>query len=290
MENSKSIIILLSGNLSQEIQTTLENNNVVIFDINQTNESASDKIFNESKFFGLISISVASGNIVAIRDAELYMTKKGNLSLLNSFTRRIPGTSENNYNFITVSDIYMIDKKLSTQLNLLLTWSKKNATIMSYSEFLKYEFKNNSPIKSNIKVTCGLTCKFFNDKKEIEGDGHKTCAYNISIDEANKLLDEYKVHFGQEYDSKIISLNVENKQGGHIISIPKLGATAHITLNTCIKSSLSGPVLEKFNQDMLKFNLIDIDPTIKQNKTIELKHSSNGSVEIIGWYMYAVDS
>lgn len=64
---------------------------------------------------------------------------------------------------------------------------------------------------------------------------------------------------------------------------------SYITNNTTIRSVLSGPVVEKYNDGVMQFMLSEIDPKVKQDKNITIEKTADTKVEIFGWYTYAVD-
>lgn len=288
----KSTIFLIQGDSTDDLNKKMEDSKIIIFDYRKTFENASDKIFNESKFFGMICLSVAQGNLVAIINSQDYITKKGNLSIFHALISRIPGTTSNNYNFIIIAEKdYSKDKqKLEEKnpTNMLYIWGDKYAKIISPDEFLGLTITPNIPFKSDIKVTCGLIGKFIDNDSNIIC-GHITRAFNISLEEALKLEEDNKFHVGKKYNGNNISLMVENKKGGNVMMIKDLGETAHITLNTTIKSSLSGQILEKYNNKILEFNIQDIDHSIKLPKNIIINHSHDALIEITGWYIYNIE-
>ena len=288
----KTNIILIQNELTEKLSKTLNDNKIEIHDIRFIQEDASDRLFNESKFFGMICLSIASGKNVAVVNAQEFMTKKGTLSLANCLTNRIKDANFEDFIFMTIRKLdYKPDNKKKTNINLLFEWTNKSGKIMSEEEFDKYEFTNYTPQKyNNFKVTNGLTCIVSNEKENMKISGHKTCGYNMSLEESNKLLFEYKQHIGQKYEGKNITLTVDGKASGSIIMIPKLGETAHVTINTSIKSSLSGKVIEMFNKNTLEFKLQDIEPTAKLNRDIKIKHENDCLVEITGWYNYIIQS
>ncbi|AYV78298.1 MAG: hypothetical protein Edafosvirus9_12 [Edafosvirus sp.] len=336
-DTHKSLIILIQGNSTTELTNKLNGKKITIVDLKTFYENASDQSFNESKFFGTICILVADGKIVAITNAQEYVSSKGNLSLLYALTTRIKGTSNSNYQFVSIFQPEYINglttkeeikntatnesKKGGNKKNepvnkndMFYKWSEKNSTIVPFDKLDSHEFKENQPIKSELKVTCGLLCNYetlnSGPHRTIaygppEGPitimpnytttyGHRTIAYGVSCEEAKKLEEENKSYIGKKYDSKLISLTVNEKAGGHVVVIPELGVTAHVTVNTVIQSSLSGPIVEKLNSNTLEFKLSDINPKLnnpeKTDKNLAIKETGGTIVNVTGWYCYAVEN
>ena len=147
-----------------------------------------------------------------------------------------------------------------------------------------YILKCTKQMNYPVKVTCGLTCK-----TDSGIYGHKTCAYGVTVDEANTIKSEYDKYIGNKYIGHNIIVNVNQKYGGSIIQIPELSKTTHVTNNTIIKSVLSGPILEKYNENILDFTLTDIDPSAKVNKSINILCDDDKlEVKIDGWYCYLI--
>lgn len=274
-----STIILTPEQFIKEVPKNFE-----VLDQAMFYENASDKLFNENKFLGLICLSVYLGKNVVITNAQHLITKKGNLVLANALTTRLPGTKLENYNFITIKNPMV---KPDNLIKMLYEWGNTNGKVMTFEELHNYDFPNIQKIESEIKVTCGLLCDYVNPYHNIV-KAHKTCAYGILYNDAVKMEDEYKKHILQKYEGQILTLDIDNKFGGEVVSIPMLGKNAHLTINTTIKSVLSGKIVEKFDQNINKVMLNEIDPTVKQNKKIEIVPDKKIDVDVVGWYVYAI--
>ena len=285
-------IVLIKGNPTELLTGSLKDKNIVLHNSNDTFENANDKAFNESKFFGTVCVSLSSDN-VAFSDAETLVTKKGALSIVYTFGTRMK-LKVNELTFVVVAD----DKT-----GVLCDWAVKNKVeIVTVDEFKEYVCEPNkvnvdlnkvkvdlNKVNVDLKVTCGLMCRSLNVQEKEPIIGHRTCAFGVSLDEANKLKEDNGEHIKQTYDGCNIALTIDGKNGGSVIAIPQLGSTAHITNNTTIRSVLSGPVVEKYNDGVMQFMLSEIDPKVKQDKNITIEKTADTKVEIFGWYTYAVD-
>lgn len=281
-------IVLLNVPAKTEVLDVCEKKNLILLHPERLKESASTVIFNENKYFGTICLEVAKGNTVIIPNASDYINKKGNLTLVYHLISRLAGTSHSNYNYIVISE-----KEDGSQL---LKWAGKYAKCMTLAEFTDYEMPKTIIDKPyELKVTCGLLTKHLQDKKEITG--HVTRDYNIGMEDATMLEENNKKYVNNKYKATIVQLTLndekdknKNKPGGSILDLPDLGEFAHVTNNTAIKSSLSKAVLSKFEQNVLQFNLQEIDKTAKINPTLTLTKVEEVEVEVIGWYCYALES
>ena len=299
MDNIKLItIVLIHGeNIDPLVTKKLQENNVTIMDQRNTWENASESGLNDSKFCGMLSVEALLGKNLAIVNAETFMNKKNNLSFVSTLVSRIKGIklSLENFNFITImqKDYKYDEQKEIKKMEIadhFFRWSLANSEIMTVDNFLKYEITAGTPIKGTIKVTCGLVGKTVKDTDETQIVGHKTVGYGIDLESSNVLFKEWQQHIGKSYDSNIVGLVVNEKEGGRIIHIPALGTTAHFTVNTSIKAFLSGAVLEKFNNSIFEFKLSEIDNTVKEDKdkSIVIKKVADTVVEVTGWYVYAI--
>lgn len=283
-------IILVPGPMTPELTILFNQKKIKILDRDMTKETASDKMFNENKYMGTLCLEVATGTTLAIPEAADYLTKKGGLSLSYHFATKIPGTSSANYSFILVYDTDTKDPDLKTKEGQLLKWATENARVMTVSEFTTYNIPIPAAMTTPYKmsVTCGRLTT--HKQNNVNVTGHSTCNYAITCDEAQLLQENNQIHMGKTYNGTIVKLSVDGKDGGIIIQISSLGDTVHITNNTTIKSSLSGPVLEKMNSNIMEFNLQDIDKTAKQNPRLKIEKVGETEVTITGWYCYAIES
>lgn len=277
---SKVQIFLLQKPITDEIIGLLQNKKITYLDRKDYFESANDTTFNESKFMGTFALKVALGQSVILTEPETFITKKGGLSLSYHI-----GTRANNipHQFILISDKDIKDSNNDKSQDKI---RKCVHEVITFEQFEKYnvnEVKTEIETELNkIKVTCGLLAKAGNVT------GHITRAFGISYDESKIIEENNAIHFDKIYSGHNIKLTVNGKEGGSVISIPSLGKLAHITNNTVIRSVLSGPVLEKYENDIFEFGLKDIDKAAKQDLPIKLEKGDKMDVLISGWYCYAI--
>ena len=277
----------------KEITDYLKDNGVKILNKKLYYESASDFQFNESKFMGLVALAVAQGSPVAIPYAGDFLNKKNTLSLGPAILIRAQNLSYNDLQYILITENKTSDpeKKKPSKENILLECVKQYGKIFCKKELLDYKVPTYVLKKSDVKVTCGFLTEY-KDSKDKVVNGHVTESYNITMDEEEKIKKEREHFIGEILDSSIIKLMLDDgksqKLGGDIVLIPKLGETAHITVNTIIKSSLSKLVLEKYSAGCLEFNLQDIDPNSKQNPKLTISKVADTKINITGWYCYAI--
>lgn len=285
-------IILTAGQLTAELKTVCDKKQLYCAVKSSTYESASEASFNESKFVGTVCLKVSEGQTVVLPNAEDFMTKKGTLQLQYNLTTRIPSSKNENYKFILVIDDTNFDSK-SKEFQLV-EWCKKNGTIMTLQEFSDYEIpKTVLPKPHDVKVTTGLLTNHQQFGQAITG--HRTLTYNVTVSDGQTSCENNAMHINKIYQGQIIKLTIDDgktgeKDCGHIVMIPDLGPTAHITVKTSIKSSVSGPVLEKYNSGVYEFNLQDVDPASKQNPKIKVSNVDSTLVMITGTYTYATES
>lgn len=258
-------IFFTQGPIPDHIMNLLSKKGITYMSPTDFYESANDGSFNESKFMGSIALTVAQGKPIILSDIKNYITKKGNgLTLSYHIDKR----AKISHTFILITESNELDN---------LTIKK-----ISLDEFEKYNTEQIKTDMSKIKVTCGLL------GTTGKTTGHITRAFGISYDESNLLQENNAVHLNKVYSGTNIKLNVSGKEGGAVIMIADLGETAHITNNTSIRSVLSGPVLEKYNNKIMEFKLKDIDENAKQDLTIKLEKDDDVYVLITGWYCYAI--
>jgi len=286
-------IILTPGPTTVEFAAACDQKKLFIFDKDVTKETASDDAFNGSKFFGTVCQMVSEGKTVAITDAADNLTKKGDLMLQHNLTSRVPGTSKANYSFILVTDDNVEKANKKSKEGQLYEWAKKNAKVMTIEEFTKTEFPTNVSVDKpyDVKVTCGLLTSHMQDGAVT---GHMTKGFGFTIPDAELAQENNHDHVGKTYKGEIIKLTVNDgksgdKDGGSIIMVPDVGPISHITNNTEIKSALSGPVLEKYNNKVMEFDLVEIDPTTKRNLKLKVEKVGETDVTVTGWYSYAIE-
>jgi hypothetical protein len=276
--NMASLIFLHQGPFSPDIIKTSNEKNIRLMSRTDFVETANDKSLTESKFMGTIALFAALKKPIFLPNAEEFVTKKGGLSLSYLMSTRAKGVT---YEFILVTDL---DPQNSKDDKLFSCVSKH----ITLKEFSEYVLPTNVPIDlSNIKVTCGLLTDHVQDEKVVTG--HMTRGYGITYDESLVIEENNASHLQKTYNGTIIKLTLnKDKDGGSIVMVSDLGATAHITNNTGIKAMLSGPVLEKYNDGIMEFHLQDIDKTAKQNLDIRVEKAGKTEVLVTRFYVYAI--
>jgi hypothetical protein len=285
MSSEKTVIVLVIGASVGTYQKPIS-----IIDKIQLFENCSDGSFNDSKFMGTFAMSVFKGGAhPVIPFAEDTISPKGTSSLIYALTSRLKGTSPKDYVFKLVHPDSYDPESGSIKEQNLFRWSKANGSVMTETEFNSLDLKPNPPFSIPVKVTCGLVCQYQKNGRTMTG--HKTIAFGIGMDEADKLKQEYDDHIGKVHKGEEISLFVNEKQGGSVVKIQSLGDTAHLTVNTDIKSVLSGPLLEKYNANVQDFKLSQIDPNAKTDKNLRIaKEKDDFDVTVTSWYSYLVEN
>ena len=283
-------VILVPGQLSTALQTVCNNKGLLVFTKESTHESASEALFNGSKFTGTLCLKVAEGNTLVLPNAEDFITKKGTLQLVYDLTTRIPLTKSENYQFILVTDV--INPEPKSKETQLVEWAKKHAKIISIKEFTDYIIPKTTLSKPyDMKVTSGLLTTYKQNGSDITG--HMTRNYNVMVSDASSAHENNAMYIGKKYPGQIIKLMIDDgkseKEGGHIVMIKDLGETAHVTVRTGIKAALSKNVLEKYNANVHEFHLQEIDTTSKQNLKIKVSKVGDTEVLVSEWYTYALE-
>lgn len=272
-----SIVFLHIGALSSDI---LEQKKVTVINKDAFLETANDASFNESKYAGTIALYVAQRIPIVISNSEDFITKKGGLSLSYHIATRANKAASK---FILVTD-HTQDLDPKSNEGKLFKLVPDHVTTQ---EFLKYDIVLSKIVDlSNIKVTCGLLTSHVQNGVKITG--HMTRGFGITYDNALLIKENNAEFFQKLFKGEIVQLITNGKDGGSIVMVSDLGKTAHITNNTSIKSMLSGPVLEKYNDGIMEFNLQDIDKTAKTSVPITLVKGAITEVLITGFYIYAI--
>lgn len=283
-------VILVPGQLTSALKTVCDNKHLIVFTRESTYESASENMFNGSKFTGTLCQKVAEGNTLVLQNAEDFITKKGTLQLFYDLTTRIPPTKSENYQFILMTDNAEPEPK-SKEFQLV-AWAKTHAKIMSVKDFTSFEVPKTTLSKPyELKVTSGLLTT--HKQNGLDVTGHMTRNYNVTVSDATSAHENNAMFIGKKYPAQLIKLTVDDgkseKEGGNIVMVKDLGETAHVTVKTLIKAALSGQVLEKYNAGTLEFNLQDIDPSSKQNPKLKVSKVADTEVLVSGWYTYALE-
>lgn len=275
---NKLTIVLIIGQYTEEIKSHFDSINLQIYDANKFYENASNNIFNESKFFGTVAYDLMNGIKVAINKADKFINKKGNNILINTLLYRLPE--------IKFDDLELIAICQDENKEKYMEWFNNNCKLINIDD-VKNLLLSDNKISTNYKVTSGLIAEFMHFDNNLI-TGHITLGYNKTRDEADIIKLNNKNLINQEFESKLFSILVDDEFGGEIVLIPKLGPTIHITVNTIIKSSLSGPIMDKYNNNILEFNLTEIDASIKQDKKIRIQYISNVIIKIKDLYCYCI--
>lgn len=269
MEQPSIPIFLTIGSIPKQILELSQKKGITFINKNDLLENANDASFNESKFMGIVALSIAQGKIIILDNAESFVTKKGSLSLNYHIAVRANNTP---VKYILICD-NPTDSKIFKCVN----------EVISIDQFENYNTAISKPDMSKIKVTCGLTGTAGTTS------GHITRAFNISFVDSELLKEHNSIYLQKTYLGINIGLTVNGKSGGSVIHIQDLGPTAHITNKTSIKAVLSGPIVEKYNDGVMEFQLKDIDPSAKQDLTIKIEKTEDLQVLVTGWYCYALE-
>jgi hypothetical protein len=283
-------IFLLPSGVTDIVQDTCTNKGIIILDKESFKESASNSLFNDSKFEGVVAQTVATSPLVLIPNAHQFISKKGALTLKQCLSSRIPGTNKNSFKFMMIADT--VYKKGSPE-EKLQCWinNAANGSIITTKQFESINTPTSDLPSYSLKLTCGLLAKF--NQTDV---GHITRAFGITSDEEQVLEQTDASHINKVYNGELINLEIADektkvkKQGGQIMFVKELGKVSHITINTSIKSVLSGAVIEKYIGGITSFGLQEIDSVAKQNHIITVtKVDGEHPVTVTGWYSYALD-
>jgi hypothetical protein len=285
-QTKKFSIVLLPDDITNEIRTILDHKKILFMDPKPLFETANGIPLNDSKYNGTICLNIAQGYIVAIPNAKKLMTKKGTMSLMHTLVSRIPETAPENYHFILVSTHDDIPAQI--ERNPLFDWANKRGQIVTLDQFKDLEIVTRDPFLDKIKITCGLSTSFLQDNKEMTG--HVTRDYGLLFNDSILLQENNQRFINKTYNGEVIQLILDDtKKSGYVVYVPDLGSTAHITVNTLIKAALSGPIVQKYKDNIMEFPLQSIDLTAKQNPIIKISHLNTVNVTISGWYVYAIE-
>jgi hypothetical protein len=281
MEGTSPIPIFLSfRHVSEKLLDLIVSKNLHGFVKEQCIETASDKSFNISKYAGTICYVISQGKPIQISDAHEMISKKGQLTLPYEITTRVGKIP---CQFIFIED----EEPENDDERALKKWASLNAKVISVNDFAEYPFQTDKySIVPDVRVTCGLCTRHMQNGVNVTG--HVTRKFGVSSADAKIELENNAMHMGKIFKGEIIELTVDGKPGGTIIMIPELGNTSHVTNNTTIRSALSGPVLEKYNNGIMEFTLKDIDANAKQNPNLKVAKIGETDVEISNWYVYCI--
>jgi len=280
-ETSPALIFLSFQHKTNQLSDLIADKKLVNFDRTHFKETASDKSFNLSKYAGSICHAISQGNPIMLSDAHEMISKKGQLSLTYDINTRIGKIP---YKIIFVED----EESENEQEKALRKWANSNTEVISVKQFADYVLPTAEQrhVVPDVKVTCGFCTRHM--QNDVEVIGHVTRKFGILAQDAEVEHENNAMYFNRAFKGEIIELTVDGKSGGTIIMIPELGAISHITNNTSIKSALSGPVLEKYNDGIIEFTLKDIDENAKQNPNLKVAKIGETDVQVTGWYTYCV--
>lgn len=265
------LIVLCIGNPTLSIKTMYRNSYV-----EDNNEG-----YNDSKFYGSVCHEFLTNPAIAFPNADTLLTKKGALTFPYHMSTKLPNIV---FKYVLVCDKKKGDlKKNSSEEKLYNLCVSKGYNIISSS--LCDDFILSNSIKSesgNYLYTCGLNA-CFNNKKY-----HCTRGYGITLQEQNELEKTNIIYQNKEYNGIVLNLTINNKPGGKVVYIPELGSTSHLTVNTTIKAMLSGPLIQKFLDNVTTLNLKDIDTTAKVDMPIIIEKEGDTKVLIVDWYQYII--
>lgn len=258
---------------------------------------------------GSICVSVALGKNILVTDASTLVTKKGGISLTYHLGKRCPKLP-NGWEFVLVESIDQ-DRPTLEKLRTALVRCTRSEEIktcrldqveISSVPFLTEPTIDSTPNSPNeVRVTCGVLARHIRVAEGYydEVNGHVTRAFGISLEES-KVVEQEQVEakiIGGTFTGRIFHLKVNGKYGGYIVSVPDLDndtrKCSHITVNTTVKSSLSGPILEKYFDGKVEFRLGEVDEKAKGDQAMHVISIEKGEgtfVQVTGWYVYALES
>lgn len=247
-------------------QPAIEHPEATTMHIADFSENANGDQFNQAKFFGSVAHNLIIGKTIVVTGIEQFISKKGIFLLPREIINRLPNIK---VKFILVGE----SEKLSG-------WIQRFSVECVTPETFQPE--KNVPLDVEVKYTCGLTASFDNYK------GHITLGYNLTYEEVQEVKETNEHHIDQQYNGVLIRLNVDSKAGGFIMSVPEIGPTSHITVNTTIRAALSGPIVEKYNSEVFSFSILDIDSTSKRDVPLTIAKEKETEVTITGFYQYVL--
>lgn len=251
-------------------------------------ELACAEAYNDSKFYGSICHECQSNPIIIIPNVLTLLTKKGSLPFNFHFSNRLPSIS---FQYMLVCDKKKADfKKNSNEeklYNLSISSGYKIVSSEEFKEMYEELKKVHTPFSAPVaKYTCGLNAHYDNNNQLITG--HCTRGYGINSDTCKTLETENSIHYEKIYNGLTLDLTISNKPGGKVIYIPELGGTSHLTINTPIKAALSGPIVQKYLDNVFEFALKDIDSVAKVDQQIIVTKGTEVQVTIKDWYQYII--
>lgn len=285
-------IFIFSRKIPEGLTKVLKSKGVII--VVPETEDCSDMSLNDSKFMGSIAWHVSTGIPVAVPFGDKWMTKKGACRVASSIEYRLGCSRE----WIAYYLVKLDGDKDGTSL---VKWMAKFGTIIDekqlLGELLREPLIGRNPLyEKEVLTTVGWMTEFIDDDKSMVG--HCTGLYGISRIETLEWIAKNQEPVGQTYKGLIIGLtlvtedkngDLVKKDGGRIVGIPDLGDTLHVTVKTEVKSSLSGPILQKFYDGVHEFKLLDVDPESKANPIVLVESVGETIVRIDGFYYYVVD-
>lgn len=253
---------------------TVHDDGIVTISKAKCHENASDQSFNDSKFFGTVCKMLAIGDPFVITSVDdTFVTKKGGMVLDYHISTRL-GPKKVSYHVLSAE-----------KTNRFKEWAKKNGVMTSIEDLSGMK---TSSFNDEYRYTCGFLVKY--------GDGmtgHITRAFDVDWKYVCDEEESESARIGDVIDGEVVQIRIEEKNSGRIIHVPSLknlkNEYPHITENTLIKSSLSGPVLQMLHlHDRTEFDMLELDPTAKKSLVLKLTTVSSVPVQISGWYSYVL--
>lgn len=285
-----SKIILCPGSFSENLLKMKENmTNIKFLSFSNYVENANSLQLSVSKFAGTVGLLTRCGKNVILENAEQFVTKNKKFSLSNkmpkgnSVSYYILSPSDNNPdNFNKILCMKLSGWKQITESEIYDLFDPSNLNQM-----------DNTCVFAPVKVTSGLITKF--SVNGINYTGHCTFSYGTEIDSYESLVNfktDLKQFYGK-YKGVVIDLNIDNNQNcGHVVYIPdicsELLPRAHITVNTTIRSVLSGNIVEKYLEGNTDFTLKQIDNKSKTDNIINISSTTTCDITIDDYYIYII--
>lgn len=246
--------------------------NIIFIDRGTLAESVNDASFNDSKFYGRICFLLAIGYDVFVDDGLSMVSKKGGLALNFHLNKRIP--------FVTT----------------------KVVDFTSEDVLQKGVYELDVDSANKLSLTFGFEATFVLDKengdKGIVDKGHVTRDFAKSYKDYLDFLErEGNQQNFKQFEGTLVKFTCEGKVG-HVISIPALDTdekhNSHITVRSCLKAVLSGPIVGMFDNDIYSFKLSEIDKTVLdkvpvKDPLITISNYKAVDVEVTGPYVYALE-
>jgi hypothetical protein len=243
--------------------------------------------FNQSKYFGSIILALINLQPIVIPNVEKYMSKRGNLTLVETVGHTLKRMKINLHVEILCKADDAINKKVIAALDSYA--AKTNE--FSYSVCDTYEIDWFATQINKDCLTCattsGLDVTF-----TINGAHYKrhiTYQYGAAI---SKLLGEPELPLPSDLVGDLVSISSDGKFAGYIIDLPTISEAdvpLHITVDTKIKAKLSGPLLTMLHNGTNSCELQSIDLESKTNSIITIEATGTKiPITVIGRYAYAV--